>query len=79
MCVCGGRGGTRGNFGTGVGVSILKPTPIIYPAFEKKKNSLFIYLISFHILFFEFIWGGWGLGNFGKGVGVSILELTEII
>ena len=40
-----GLGGTGGNFDTGVRVSILKPTPIIYPAFE--KNSLFIlYLIS---------------------------------
>ena len=40
-----GCGGTRGNVGTGVRVSILKPTPIIYPAFEK-KHILFIYLIS---------------------------------
>ena len=40
----GGGGGGGGNFGTDVGVSILKPTPIIYLAFE--KNSLFIYLIS---------------------------------
>ena len=28
----GGRGGEGGNFGTGVEVSILKPTPIIYLA-----------------------------------------------
>ena len=35
---------SRGNFGTGVRVSILKPTPIIYLAFN--KHSLFIYLIS---------------------------------
>ena len=33
-----------GNFGTGVRASILKPTLIIYLAFE--NNSLFIYLIS---------------------------------
>ena len=42
MCV----EGTWGNFGTGVGVCILKPTQIMYPAFEKKENSQFIYLIS---------------------------------
>ena len=37
-------GGTGNNFGKGVQVSILKPNPIIYLAFE--KNRLFIYLIS---------------------------------
>ena len=30
-----GGGVARGNFGMGVQVSVLKPTPIIYPAFEK--------------------------------------------
>ena len=34
----GGGKGTRVNFGTGLRVSILKPTPIIYPAFEKKNQ-----------------------------------------
>ena len=41
----GGGGQTHGNFGIGVQVCILKPSPIIYPAFEK-KTGLFIYLIS---------------------------------
>ena len=40
-----GEGG-GGNFGTGVRASILKPTPIIYLAFEKKQPIRFIYLIS---------------------------------
>ena len=40
----GGEGETGDNFGMGVQASTLKPTPIIYTAFE--KNSLFIYLIS---------------------------------
>ena len=35
----GGGGGTRGNVGMGVRVSIWKPTPIIYPAFEKTAYS----------------------------------------
>ena len=66
-------------------VSILKLTPIIYPAFE--KNILFIYLISqkvdlfiycslsyipFHIIC-NCVWGGKLGGIFGTGVGVSIL------
>ena len=42
-CVCVGGGG-GGNFGMGVRASILKPTTVIYLAFE--KNSQFIYLIS---------------------------------
>ena len=37
------RGVTWGKFGTGVRPSILKPTPIIYLAFE--NYDLFIYLI----------------------------------
>ena len=42
------RGGvTWGNFGTGVRPSILKPTPIIYLAFE--KYGLFIYLIVHNV------------------------------
>ena len=40
---CSRGGGGGGNFGTGVRSSILKPTPIIYMAFE--KYDLFIYLI----------------------------------
>ena len=40
----GSNSGGGGNFGTGVRASILKPTLIIYLAFE--KNSLFIYFIS---------------------------------
>ena len=39
----GGGGVTWGNFGTGVQPSILKPTPIIYLAFE--NYDLFIYFI----------------------------------
>ena len=38
-----------GNFGTGVRASILKPTPIIYLAFVKKKQPI-------HILEFTESW-----------------------
>ena len=43
----GGGGVTWGNFGTGVRPSILKPTLIIYLAFE--KYGLFIYLIVHNV------------------------------
>ena len=33
------------NFGTGVRVNILKPTPIIYPAFKKTQPIHINYLI----------------------------------
>ena len=36
----GGGGGLLGNFGTDVQASILKPTPIIYLAFEKKNQPI---------------------------------------
>ena len=55
----GGGRELRGNFGTAVRTSFLKPTSIIYLVFE--KNDLFIYLIEqnvthlhIHILFFDF-------------------------
>ena len=50
--------GTQGKFGMGMGVSILKSTPIIYPAFEKEQPiHILIFTESWpiHILFFEFI------------------------
>ena len=43
----GGGGGGGGNFGTGLRPSILKTTPIIYPAFE--KYDLFIYFIVHNV------------------------------
>ena len=46
-CSRGGGGYLGGNFGTGVQPSILKPTPIIYLAFE--KYDLFIYLIVLNV------------------------------
>ena len=33
---------TQGNIVTGVRVSIFKPAPIIYPAFEKKTQPIHI-------------------------------------
>ena len=62
--------GTRRNFGTGVPVSILKPTPIIYPAFfffKKKPQPIHILDFTESIVFFKLIYpfvssaiGGWG-------------------
>ena len=55
---CGG-GGTRGNFGTGVWASILKPTLIIYRAFEKNQTIHILYFtesLPIYILFFEFLY-----------------------
>ena len=48
-----GGGSLGGNFGTGVRPSILKPTPIIYQAFE--KYDIFIYLIVHNVEVHVFI------------------------
>ena len=43
----------RGNFGTGVRTSILKPTPIIYLAFEKKQP---IHILDFTKSWLSQVW-----------------------
>ena len=84
MCVCVGGGGGSGYLGMGVRVSILKPTPITYPAFEKAQP---IHIFDFtesrpiYILVFEFIFpfissvvvGGGGLGVIVVGVCESVI------
>ena len=48
----GGGGVTWGNFGTGVGVSFLKPTPIIYLVFEKMAYEQNVYIFIYCSLIF---------------------------
>ena len=58
LCDC-GEGGNSGNIGTGLRVSILKPTPTIYPAFEKTHPIHILDITEsrpIHIPFFEFIY-----------------------